>query len=166
MKKNFYSEDGSKQEILRNLVLEIHKKIIKCGKCDEGYIKNQEGLMGFCKCCEAEMSQLQYNKSKDGSIEVVDPLYETYLRVKKDIYNRDSNGIIEFTASLCADCQSYFKTNIKGRARCEKCFKEYSKEFLECGKAFKNTKKIFHKTETEKIADRQMEHCDFSDMSL
>lgn len=118
VKKKTYN-DLSNETVKRNLILSIHKKIMECGKCDEGFIVTK-GDACYCQCCKDEMLQLkQYKKTE---IEVFDQEYDDYTKNKKDIYFRDENGNIIAEPTLCKECNSYFKTILKGRTTCDKCF--------------------------------------------
>jgi len=132
MKNKIYDNDGSKESIKKETILQAHKNIMACGKCKEGYVELADGSMQWCDCIKREFSILA--NYSDVDVLVPDRDYDMWLKKQKEEFYG------EILDKLCVDCNKYFKTNIKGRARCNECFKKYSKEFGEITKVLKDIK--------------------------
>lgn len=123
---NFENTHSSREEKKRQIVLDIHKAIMKCGKCNEGYIL-ENGVAKICDCCLMYFNMLQ--DYKDVEISVVDTEYDTFIQNKKQTFT-------SYHEQTCIDCKKKFKTNLKNRARCDECYKKLSSDFRMAGRFF------------------------------
>jgi len=117
-----------RQETKKNMILQAHKNIMECGKCEEGYIVLDNVAMP-CKCVDDIFKDLRFYE--DVEVSVIDKDYDDYIKTRHETF---STKLLD---KRCPDCDHFFQTYDKGRVRCDECFQKYLNDFREVGQYLK-----------------------------